>query len=225
MTSAWVELPTVTPMFKTLAGTALSVISIVAIITATATAGSAQQDPNVLVIELSGVLSGAEGEVIDVYDEPVPANLVGATCTATATTANNGSVHPGNDVLLADSNGVARIENVEETPGQVLTGSAPVVLPDGNLVISLELGPSGTSSGGVTLRLDCEPVPTPTTAPPTTAAPETSSTVAPPTGGVDTGAGGLAGDGGRNTAAAAALLLLVGAAGVTSVGVMSRRRR
>jgi hypothetical protein len=147
-------------------------------------------------ITLEGVITGqAEGDIVELVDQAVAPGLVGATCTVTGATQNNGSVHPGNNLIIATGGSTATVPGVEEVPGQVVSGSGAVVLGS-NVVISLEFGPNGNTSGGVTLTFDCAAV--------------------APVGGVATGAGGTA-DGGNELGIT---LLALGAAALVGSGAL-----
>ena len=141
-----------------------------------------------ITIELTGVITGAtEGDVVELVSEPVPADLVGATCSGTLTTANNGSVHPGNTLIVSTGGETGEIPEVESAPGQMLEFYGDGVVVGETIDISLRFGRNGITSGGITLVLDCaQQEETTTTAPPATTAP-------PPGGGVETGLGGTAG--------------------------------
>ncbi len=183
------------------------------------------QETQSFTISVDGIAEGEEGSVIEVARQAVPDGLEGATCDVTATASNNGSIHPGNDLLLMSGSSSGELSDVEGSAGQVSTGSAPVVLGD-EVVIELRFGSSGVTSGGVTVEFACQvaaPETTTTTAAPTTtvtteAPTTTATTAAPPTGGVDTGVGGTAE---RSGATAAAL----GVAVAAGVGLVAVRRR
>jgi LPXTG-motif cell wall-anchored protein len=159
----------------------------------------AAQDSDTFTIVVEGVLTGAEGDVAEVVNQPVDAALVGETCTVTGQSENNGSVHPGNNLIIATGSTSATVVGTEDTPGQIVNGTGSVVLGE-SVVVSVEFGPDGVTSGGVTLTFVCQP--------------------APPEGGVDTGAGGTAGDG-QN----AAVLPAFGLAAVALAGALVFWRR
>jgi len=160
----------------------VAVVLVVGALLAFVSPAGAQDDS--FSITLEGIITGqAEGDVVQLVDQPVPAGLVGATCTVSGATENNGSVHPGNNLIIATGGASTTVPGVEEVPGQVVAGSGPAVLGT-DVVISLEFGPGGNTSGGVTLTFDCAAV-----------AP------APPVGGVGTGAGGTAGGAGQSSVA------------------------
>jgi hypothetical protein len=147
-------------------------------------------------ITLEGIITGqAEGDIVELVDQPVPAALVGASCIVSGATENNGSVHPGNNLIIATGGASTTVPGVEEVPGQVVAGSGPAVLGT-DVVISLEFGPGGNTSGGVTLTFDCAAV--------------------APVGPVATGAGGTAGEPGQTNMA----LLVLGVAALAGAGAL-----
>ena len=60
------------------------------------------------------------GSTTPILVDDVPAELVGATCSASsAEVLNQDSVHQGNDIIVLTGNDSVRLEGVEDTPGQV----------------------------------------------------------------------------------------------------------
>jgi hypothetical protein len=171
----------------------VAVVLVLATMLAFASPAGAQADN--FTISLEGVITGqTEGDIVEVANQAVAPALVGATCAVTGATANNGSVHPGNNLIIATGGTTATVPGVEEVPGQVVSGSGSVVLGS-NVVVSLEFGPNGNTSGGVTLTFDC---------------------ASAPAGGVATGAGGTAdGTGQLNVT-----LLALGAAALVGSGAL-----
>jgi len=160
----------------------VSVVSVVAaaaaaILVLAAGPASAIDD---IVIPIDSVAFGTEGEIIEVASVAVEPDLVGSTCSLELEADNNGSVHPGNDLIVTTGGESGTIPDVESAPGQVTIVDADVVLGD-TVLVELQFGPDGVTSGGLILTFDCEaqPVPT-TTAPPSTTEPP--STTLPPTG-------------------------------------------
>ncbi len=169
----------------------------VALIALIAFAGPVGAQTDAFTIELEGVATGSAGETVVLTSQAVPADLVGAACTGTARTQNNSSVYPGNDIIISSDTGSATLPGVEETPGETIEASKSVIMTE-NITISMQFGPDGATSGGITLTFDCEPAvisaqATTTTTTPETTTPETTTTVAAaPIGPVDAGAGGTA---------------------------------
>jgi hypothetical protein len=140
--------------------------------------------PNDIVIDVTGVVYGNPGDVVDVQDVQVDPALVGATCAGVAVIQNNESVHPNTDLIVATGGTATEFHDVESVSDGVVQGTEQVVL--GPMInVSVRLGADGVASGGTMLTFDCQATPpttTPTTAPPTTAPPTTAPpTTAPPT--------------------------------------------
>ena len=132
-----------------------------------------------VVFTASGVVSGGEGEIRLLGEVTVAPELVGATCTGRAETANQDSVHPNNDMIITTGTTQAEIPDFESAPFKVTPLSGTVVLGP-TVRFEVRLGPTFVSSGGVVVTLDCTPVGPPTTpAPPTTPPPDPATTPAP----------------------------------------------
>ncbi|MEM9746125.1 MAG: hypothetical protein AAF945_05480 [Actinomycetota bacterium] len=128
---------------------------------------------NDIVIDIDGAVGGNVGEVIVLTEQPVADEFVGAECLATLRAENNSSVHPGNDLIVSSGGTSTRLDDVEGSPGNVISGTGPVVLGD-TITVELEFGQDGRSSGGLTVELDCEQTAPPPTDPPETTVPETT---------------------------------------------------
>lgn len=155
-------------------------------------------------ISLEGIATGAEGEIVELANEAVPANLIGSTCNVMATTQNNGSVHQGNIITVASETGAATIPGAEEVPGQTISGTGTVELGT-TVQITMQFGPDGATSGGIILSFDCQASAQTTT----TVAQATTTTTETPIGPIDTGAGGTASTGSSVPTVAAVLFALV----------------
>jgi hypothetical protein len=177
------------------------------------------QETDTIEIDIFGTVSGkTEGEIVPITSEAVPEGMVGWTCTGVAAGVNNESQHANNDFIISTGGTTGEILNWEAVSGATTAMTGTVVLGS-TIDVSLRMGPSGVSSGGVVIILSCSaPTPPttvppttapPTTAPPTTAPPTTTpgTTEAPPEGGVSAGGGATAGGG-----AEAAVLWLTGGA-------------
>jgi hypothetical protein len=187
------------------------------------------QETGTIEMAFVGVVNGAPGTIVPLRTEPVPEGMVGWTCTGVAVSQNNESQHTGNDFILTTGGATAEIVNWEAIPEATTPMTGTLVLGSA-IDISLRMGGSGVSSGGVVIILSCSAPTPPTTVPPTTVPPTTvpptttptttpptttpGTTEAPPEGGVSAGGGATAG-GGAETAVlwltGGALALLGGA--------------
>ncbi|MEM9037515.1 MAG: hypothetical protein AAGA99_13445 [Actinomycetota bacterium] len=136
---------------------------------------SAAQGGGVLEIPLDTIVREPEGSVTLLASPAVPPEAVGLTCTGEATTSNQGSVHPNNDLIVETGGQSVVFEDVEDIPGRTITASGSFVLGD-TFTVSLLMGPDEVFSGGIVIAVECEPPATTTTteATTTTAAPTTS---------------------------------------------------
>ncbi len=117
-----------------------------------------------VVFTASGIVSGGEGEIRLLGEVTVAPELVGATCTGRAETANQDSVHPNNDMIITTGTTQAEIPDFESAPFKVTPLTGTVVLGP-TVRFEVRLGPTFVSSGGVVVTLDCTPVGPPTTRP------------------------------------------------------------
>ncbi len=107
-----------------------------------------------LSIPVSGVVRGAEGTVVQVSSEVVPADYIGQTCQVIGQTENQESIHESNDLLIETGGQVLTIANFENE-GFVSYDSGEVVPLGPTIDVSVRLGPDGISSGGFRLRVIC----------------------------------------------------------------------
>lgn len=132
------------------------------------------------------------GSTTPLLVDDVPAELVGATCSASsAEVLNQDSVHQGNDIIVLTGNDSVRLEGVEDTPGQVVEASGSLTMgtfvevdlvigntdASDNNAINPDTGqpfPPGTGTFSAGLRLIFNDCVLPPTTPPTTLPPELS---------------------------------------------------
>ncbi len=163
--------------FFALASTAFALVAI------TGPATLAQQ---VISFPVEGITVGEPGETIVVATEAVPAEHIGWVCSGRASTVNNGSIHPGNDLHIVSGDSKITVENVEDIPSMGHEIEQVMVLGD-TITVSITLGSDGISSGGFVISFsECAEqvsislpptivdVPTTVPAPTATTAPEPS---------------------------------------------------
>jgi hypothetical protein len=139
---------------------------------------------NSILIEISGINRGDEGEIIRVASVDVDPGMFGWLCTGTAQTENNASENDDNDFILTSGSSSAQILNWEAVAGAIVSMSGTLVLGE-SITVDLRMGLDRVSSGGVRIVLTCSPPPPPettttTSTTTTTAVPETTATTAPP---------------------------------------------
>ncbi len=116
------------------------------------TTAGAQDD--VLTIDFDDVVFAPAGAVVPVGSVAVGADLQGRTCLTSVVTANQSSIHPENDLLIATGGSAARIEDVEDFTNGTNSWLVDVTLGS-SIDMSVEMGPDGISSLGFTVKIDC----------------------------------------------------------------------
>jgi hypothetical protein len=111
-------------------------------------------------IPATTVVRGAPGTVHVLATKDVPADLVGQQCSVTGVGANNESVHPETDLIVASGGSQVVVPDVEATPGGSTTASGTVTLGT-TVTLSVQLGPDGAFSGGGSVNFVCTPSVTP----------------------------------------------------------------
>lgn len=124
-------------------------------------------------IPLDTVVRGAEGSQHHLGSAVVPEELRGRTCRVVARAENQGSVHPGNDLIVTSGNDVLVLAGVEDEPFGEVVGQGELTL-GAQVDVVLVLGPDEVFSAGIDIEITC-PVPATTTSTTST----TSSTSVP----------------------------------------------
>ena len=150
----------------------LGVAVFVLLVSTMAVSAEAQADGVDIEIPIATVVRGPRGSVTVLSTTSTPAHLIGATCSVFVRTENQSSVHPGNDLLVESETSII-LEDVEASPGEVVTSSTTMVLSD-TIVVSLIMGPDAFFSAGFDVSVDCLPVDT--TSSTTTTSEDTAST-------------------------------------------------
>ncbi len=125
-------------------------------------------------VPVDTIVRSKPGVVTELVKIDVPEEHQGASCDLDAIGQNQGSVHPGNDLLVMTGDSDVTVEGVEDTAFQTTPKSVELVLGS-TITVSLVMGPDEVFSGGLTLSFNCPPPPTTTT---TTTS--TTSTTVPP---------------------------------------------
>jgi hypothetical protein len=133
-----------------------------------------------ITIPVETVVRAPEGSITDF--EPViqvPEEYQGQECSVVAHAQNQGSVHPGNDLLVTSGSSQVVIPDVEAEPGGSVQGEGTLVLGS-TIVVSLRMGPDEVFSAGFDVVVDCQPDETTTTTieVTTTTTPATTTTTA-----------------------------------------------
>ena len=137
-----------------------------------------------IIIPIDTVVRSDEGALTQLAVVNVEPEAIGASCVVSAEGENNTSVHPNNDIIVSSGSDQVTLFDVEGVGGGITTASGTLTLGD-TIVLTLRMGPDRVFSGGLTVTVDCEAQPEPTTTttePPTTTTTEpTTTTTEPPT--------------------------------------------
>lgn len=152
--------------FRTEARVLVGLVTVLLLVFALApTVGAVDTDFEIIVPVDTHVKAPEDSETI-LSTTLTPEALIGETCTVTARSENQSSVHPDND-LVVDAGTRVVLPDVEAEPGGVVTATETLVLSD-EIVISLIMGPDEVFSAGIDVRFDCPPEETTTTSEATT---------------------------------------------------------
>ena len=161
-----------------LAGLVIVVLALLLVIVMLAPAVNASSHIDI-VIPVTTVVRGDEGEVFELAYEEVLEEFQGRSCAVKAVSQNQGSVHPNNDIGVVSGESGVLLEDVEAVPLGTVEGDGTLVLGT-EIIVLLKLGPDGVFSAGINIEFDCTPPPPSTTttteATTTTTQPESTTT-------------------------------------------------
>lgn len=118
---------------------------------------SASTEPQIN-IPVKTVIRGDVGSTHVLAEESIAEDLIGMTCSVNATAKNQGSVHPGNDLVIASGEQSVTLENVEREANGLTEAEGSLQLGN-TLTVTLVLGKDKVFSGGMTVNLHCEEPP------------------------------------------------------------------
>lgn len=160
----------------------ISLISLLLVVVLAPGAGG--QEEEFIVVPIDTVVTGPEGSTHLLESVEVPEPLRGQECLIAARADNQGSVHPGNDLVVESDGSTILLADVEREPGVVTVAEGELLLGD-TLSVTLIMGPDGVFSAGVHVGVCAIPPPptstTTTIQPTTTLAPTTTTTTTTPT--------------------------------------------
>lgn len=103
-------------------------------------------------------VSGAVGSTAVLGGAPVPAALVGRSCSIEVTVTNQESIHPGNALVVTSGSSTVTVAGIEEVAGSVTTQAGVLTLAD-SISVGVQFGNDGISSLGSNLKVTCAPLP------------------------------------------------------------------
>ena len=113
-----------------------------------------EDDDFSVVVPISTVVRAPEGSLTVISTTATPDHLVGEACTVSAMAENQSSVHPDNDLIIEGESGDVVLEDVEGSPGAVVTATGTIVLGE-EIVITLSMGPHEVFSAGLDVGFSC----------------------------------------------------------------------
>lgn len=108
-----------------------------------------------ITIPVDTVIFADKGSTTEVAREDIPAKYVGLTCSATAVSENQSSVHPGNNLVVESNGSTITLADVEREAG-VSTDSSGSLTMGNKVVVSLVMGNDGVFSAGMDLHIMCD---------------------------------------------------------------------
>lgn len=132
----------------------LTSIMTLAVILATPLTVFAAETPQISV-PVSTIVRGDAGSTHILAEKAVDETLIGMECSVTATAENQGSVHPGNDLIISSGLESVTLANVEREANGLTNADGILTMSD-DLTVNLVLGQDKVFSGGMTVKLHCE---------------------------------------------------------------------
>ena len=129
-------------------------------------------------IPITTIVRAPEGSVTELESRAVPEQFVGQSCGAVAVSANQDSVHPGNDLVISSNGSSVTLLNVEGESGGNVEASGRLVLGS-QILVSLVMGEDEVFSAGMNVVIDCAALETTTTTIPDEVSPTVVTTVPP----------------------------------------------
>ncbi len=102
--------------------------------------------------------TGDAGSTVALGQTAVDGNLVGRSCSVTATISNNDSLHPGNTLVVTSGGASVQISGIEDAVGSSTLSGGTIVLGD-SISASVVLGADGATSIGSRLSVACTALP------------------------------------------------------------------
>lgn len=116
---------------------------------------SAASNSSSINISVNTVVRADEGATRVLQTKTVSSEKKGEACTVVAKAKNQGSVHPGNNLVVRSGNSQIVLRNVERAAGATTESSSKITLGD-QITVSLVMGRDKVFSGGMDVALDCE---------------------------------------------------------------------
>lgn len=113
----------------------------------------AQADTPDLTVHVDTIVDEPPGTEVTLTTVDIPVDYQNTLCDASVDTANQESIHFGNDLRVTSLTSIT-IAEVEDGSGVIKTGSGPILVGT-QMTIELLMGPDGVFSGGLDVDFDC----------------------------------------------------------------------
>jgi len=117
---------------------------------------SASENVHGLSIPHGTIIRGEEGSKHQVSQEKIDPKHLGSTCKVNVTSTNQGSVHPGNNLVIASGSTSVVVKDVEREAYGVIKATGEITLAN-QITVSVVLGKDRVFSGGMYVNFECTP--------------------------------------------------------------------
>jgi hypothetical protein len=106
-------------------------------------------------VPVNTIVRGDVGSTHILAEKDVDQELIGMVCSVNATAENQGSVHPGNNIVVSSGDGSVKLVNVEREANGITNAERKLAMSS-DLTVTLVLGEDKVFSGGMNVNLKCE---------------------------------------------------------------------
>ena len=106
-------------------------------------------------IPVDTVIRSDVGETTELANKDIEDKYQGMVCSVKAVAKNQGSVHPGNNLVVASGSSSVTLEDVERASGVNTEANGELTLSD-KVTVSLVMGQDKVFSAGMNVKLTCE---------------------------------------------------------------------
>lgn len=139
-----------------------SLLSLAALALLVASFGATQPvraaEDTVVKIPITALIYQPVGTMEQVASVNVNPDLIGLECSVATQADNQGSVHPGNNLIVTSGENMVVLEDVERAAGAITSATSVLQLAD-TVTVTLEMGSDEIFSANMTLSITCEGLP------------------------------------------------------------------
>ena len=107
-----------------------------------------------LSVPVTTIIRGSVGSVHELASKDVDQKYQGMVCDVNATAENQGSVHPGNNIIVSSNGNSVTLADVERSGGVITHADGKLELGS-KVEVSLKMGQDKVFSGGMDLNITC----------------------------------------------------------------------